>query len=174
MSTYYLVSLWKSLITKDFFRILGNNHSFSHPYYQFFLSYICTYIYVQGRPSSQCHRAMALVVFLPCPESQGIFWATHNKKPWFPEVAFPEVALVDFGADGWAPLYMYKGIGIYYFSSFCGLWGCGHKLRCWNKTCTLAIETLKMIGMINFFFFFIKRISFFKLLLAISHKQKNS
>ena len=44
MSTYYLVSLWKSLITKDFFRILGNNHSFSHPYYQFFLSYIHRYI----------------------------------------------------------------------------------------------------------------------------------
>ena len=112
-------------------------------------------------------RATALVVFLPRTKSQGIFWATHYKKPWF-----PEVALVDFGSDGWAPLYMYKGIGIYYFSSFCGLWGCGHKLRCWNKTCTLAIETLKMIGMINFFFFFIKRISFFKLLLAISHKQK--
>ena len=31
--------------------------------------------------TSQCHRAMALVVFLPCPESQGILWAPRNKKP---------------------------------------------------------------------------------------------
>ena len=80
MSTYYLVSLWKSLITKDFFRILGNNHSFSHPYYQFFLSYICTCIYVQGRPSSQCHRAMALVVFCPAQKVRAYFGRPVTKS----------------------------------------------------------------------------------------------
>ena len=34
----------------------------------------------QGRPSSQCHCAMALVVFLPRPEIWGIFWVSSNKN----------------------------------------------------------------------------------------------
>ena len=49
----------------------------------------------QWRPSSQCHRAMALVVFLPRPENQGKIWVTSNKKS-----QSPEVALVDFSPDG--------------------------------------------------------------------------
>ena len=49
----------------------------------------------QWRPSSQCHRAMALVVFLPRPEIWGIFWVPGNKKS-----QSPEVALVDFRPDG--------------------------------------------------------------------------
>ena len=44
----------------------------------------------------------------------------------------------------------------FFFSSNCGLWGCGHETielrkRSWSsncKTCTLPIEVLKMIGMI--------------------------
>ena len=36
--------------------------------------------------------AMALVDFLPRPESQGIILASCNKKSWF-----PEMALVDLG-----------------------------------------------------------------------------
>ena len=64
-----------------------------------FLSYPLTglfeYLYMQWRPSSQCHRAMALVVFLPRPESQCIFWASRNKKP-----QNPELALVNFSPDG--------------------------------------------------------------------------
>ena len=51
--------------------------------------------HIQGRPSSQCHRAMALVVFLPRPEIWGIFWVPGNKKS-----QSPEVALVDFRPDG--------------------------------------------------------------------------
>ena len=43
----------------------------------------------QGRPSSQCHRAMVLVVFLPRPENQGIFWGSQ----------IPKVALADFCPD---------------------------------------------------------------------------
>ena len=49
----------------------------------------------QGRLSSQCHRAMALVVFLPRPENQGKIWVPSNKKS-----QSPEVALVDFSPDG--------------------------------------------------------------------------
>ena len=54
-----------------------------------------TIIYIQWRPSSQCHRAMALVVFLPRPEIWGIFWVPGNKKS-----QSPEVALVDFRPNG--------------------------------------------------------------------------
>ena len=50
---------------------------------------------MQWRPSSQCHRAMALVVFLPRPEIWGIFWVPGNKKS-----QSPEVALVDLSSDG--------------------------------------------------------------------------
>ena len=55
-----------------------------------------TYIHnAQGRPSSQCHHAMALVVFLPRPENQGKIWVPSNKKS-----LSPEVALVDFSTNG--------------------------------------------------------------------------
>ena len=50
---------------------------------------------IQWHPISQCHRAMALVVFLPRPEIWGIFWVPGNKKS-----QSPEVALVDFRPDG--------------------------------------------------------------------------
>ena len=35
-------------------------------------------LYYQGRHSNQCHRAMALVVFLPRPESQYIYWVPRK------------------------------------------------------------------------------------------------
>ena len=49
----------------------------------------------QGRLSSQCHRAMALVVFLPRPEVGAYFGHPVKKKS-----QIPEVALVDFSPDG--------------------------------------------------------------------------
>ena len=57
--------------------------------------YLIICVHFQGRPSRQCHRAMALVVFLPRPENQGKIWVPSNKKS-----QSPEVALVDFSTNG--------------------------------------------------------------------------
>ena len=52
--------------------------------------------YSQGHPSSQYHRAMALVVFfLSRPKSQSTYWAPCNKKS-----SSPELAPVDFVPNG--------------------------------------------------------------------------
>ena len=42
-----------------------------------------TYHYDQGRPSSQCHRAMALVVFLP--HLEAMQWKFASKS-WYPKI----------------------------------------------------------------------------------------
>ena len=42
-------------------------------------------LYKQGHPSGQCHQChgtLALVVFLPRPESQGQVWGTNPPIPW--------------------------------------------------------------------------------------------
>ena len=61
------------------------NHSFVLLYFS----------YLQLRPSCRCHRAMALVVFLPRPEVGAYFGHPVKKKS-----QIPEVALVDFSPDG--------------------------------------------------------------------------
>ena len=78
----------------------GDPHSLPLPvHYSCILSFCCLLSFQlqhsQWRPSSQCHCAIALVVFLPRPEIWGIFWVPGIKKS-----QSPKVALVDFRPDG--------------------------------------------------------------------------
>ena len=76
---------------------LSNTKSccFSSPYSFILQGYDVLPYFILTGTNLTSPRAMGLFYFLPGPESQGIFWAPRNKKPWF-----PEVALVDFSIDG--------------------------------------------------------------------------
>ena len=67
------------------------------PYYEYVL-----YVYLQGRHSNQCHRAMALVVF--CLASKPCFKNLPRNYDSLKYIARKprglEVALVDFRPDG--------------------------------------------------------------------------
>ena len=70
--------------------------------------------YMQGRHSNQCHRAMALVVFLPRPESQYIHWASRKnlQSPKWHSLFLPPI-----GANAYMVEYYFIIMG----SSF--IWG---------------------------------------------------
>ena len=52
---------------------------------------IISYSFITNPRTSQCHRAMALVVFCPAPKVSTYYWAPRKRNP-----RIPKVALVDF------------------------------------------------------------------------------
>ena len=65
--------------------------------YVFRPCYYLTYVYFQGRPSNQCHRAMALVVFCPAPNFKAYIEYPVTKSletpNWHWLISFPMGAL---------------------------------------------------------------------------------
>ena len=59
--------------------------------------------HIQGRPSSQSHCAMALVVFLPRPENQGKIWVL---SPLFSSAELYYLQTAQCQADGQSLLHL--------------------------------------------------------------------